>query len=176
MLDAGVSDWGGVSPVTLDFVNPERAWPAVDQLRDSTESAGNWLAPRLPSYPKYCTDGVSVHNVVSKWHSDGTCGRLMALMDAEGLARGEEGGNGGWTAGCGEEYRVGGGGDARCKPGGAEYESKGCGREYPAVSRVVRGAIEAAESGKGISVQQVPKSQTFNPKLQTQCASESKRR
>ncbi len=47
LLDAGIDDWGGVSPVTPDHVNPERAWPAVARLRQATESRGRVLAPRL---------------------------------------------------------------------------------------------------------------------------------
>ena len=48
---AGIDDWGGVSPVTADHVNPERAWPALDVLRAATEAAGHTLAPRLTVYP-----------------------------------------------------------------------------------------------------------------------------
>src|SRR5918997_624582 len=47
LLDAGIDDWGGVSPVTIDHVNPEAPWPAVDRLRAATESRGLELAPRL---------------------------------------------------------------------------------------------------------------------------------
>jgi len=53
LLDAGIDDWGGVSPVTLDHVNPERPWPALDRLRDVTEAKGFALAPRLTIYPEY---------------------------------------------------------------------------------------------------------------------------
>ena len=52
LLDAGIDDWGGVSPVTADHVNPERAWPALDILREATEVAGHTLAPRLTVYPE----------------------------------------------------------------------------------------------------------------------------
>ena len=51
LLDAGIDDWGGVSPVTIDHVNPERPWPAVDSLREATEARGLALAPRLTSTP-----------------------------------------------------------------------------------------------------------------------------
>jgi FO synthase len=51
LLDAGIDDWGGVSPVTADHVNPERPWPALDRLRDVTEARGFTLAPRLTIYP-----------------------------------------------------------------------------------------------------------------------------
>ena len=53
LLDAGIDDWGGVSPVTADHVNPERPWPALDRLRDVTEARGFALAPRLTVYPRY---------------------------------------------------------------------------------------------------------------------------
>ncbi len=53
LLDAGIDDWGGVSPVTIDHVNPERPWPAVDSLREATEARGLALAPRLTVYPEY---------------------------------------------------------------------------------------------------------------------------
>jgi FO synthase len=53
LLDAGIDDWGGVSPVTADHVNPEKPWPARDRLRDVTEAAGMVLAPRLTIYPEF---------------------------------------------------------------------------------------------------------------------------
>ncbi len=52
-LDAGINDWGGVSPLTMDFVNPEAPWPALRQLKEQTEAAGFQLKPRLPVYPEY---------------------------------------------------------------------------------------------------------------------------
>src|SRR3954470_2092104 len=56
LLDAGIDDWGGVSPVTADHVNPERPWPAVDRLRMVTEEHGFALAPRLTAYPEFVRD------------------------------------------------------------------------------------------------------------------------
>jgi len=53
LLDAGIDDWGGVSPVTADHVNPERPWPALDRLREVTEARGFTLAPRLTIYPEH---------------------------------------------------------------------------------------------------------------------------
>jgi len=52
-LDAGINDWGGVSPLTIDWVNPEAPWPHLDRLNAVTESAGFVLRPRLPVYPEY---------------------------------------------------------------------------------------------------------------------------
>jgi FO synthase len=53
LLRAGTSDWGGVSPVTLDFINPEAPWPTLRALRERTEAAGQRLVERLPVYPKH---------------------------------------------------------------------------------------------------------------------------
>ncbi len=53
LLDAGIDDWGGVSPVTIDHVNPEAPWPEIALLREATESRGLALAPRLPLYPEH---------------------------------------------------------------------------------------------------------------------------
>ena len=53
LLDAGIDDWGGVSPVTADHVNPERPWPALDLLRTASNERGFELAPRLTIYPEY---------------------------------------------------------------------------------------------------------------------------
>jgi FO synthase len=53
LLRAGVSDWGGVSPVTLDFINPEAPWPALTELRERTEAGGHRLVERLPLYPRH---------------------------------------------------------------------------------------------------------------------------
>ena len=52
-LDAGVNDWGGVSPLTIDWVNPEAPWPHLAELRRRTEARGFELVPRLPVYPEY---------------------------------------------------------------------------------------------------------------------------
>jgi len=52
LLRAGVNDWGGVSPVTIDFINPEAPWPALTELRRRTEAAGQKLVERLPIYPR----------------------------------------------------------------------------------------------------------------------------
>ena len=52
-LEAGINDWGGISPVTIDYVNPEAPWPQVSALRARAEDAGLDLRPRLPVYPEY---------------------------------------------------------------------------------------------------------------------------
>jgi len=80
LLDAGIDDWGGVSPVTPDHVNPERPWSAVDRLREVTEAKGFELAPRLTIYPDYVCEPV-------RWLDPRVCFPVMDASDAEGLAR-----------------------------------------------------------------------------------------
>ena len=80
LLDAGIDDWGGVSPVTADFVNPERPWPALDRLREVTEGRGFALAPRLTVYPPY----VIAHD---RWLHHGLRKAVLDRSDAEGLGR-----------------------------------------------------------------------------------------
>ena len=55
-LKAGINDWGGVSPLTIDYVNPEAPWPLITNLKSKTESAGFELRPRLVVYPEYFLD------------------------------------------------------------------------------------------------------------------------
>jgi FO synthase len=55
LLDAGINDWGGVSPLTPDFINPERPWPHLGQLLERTEAKGFELRQRLPVYPEFAT-------------------------------------------------------------------------------------------------------------------------
>ena len=56
LLNAGIDDWGGVSPVTADHVNPERPWPALNRINEVTEKQGFFLAPRLTIYPEYASN------------------------------------------------------------------------------------------------------------------------
>lgn len=84
LLDAGIDDWGGVSPVTADHVNPERPWPALDKLRTVTEAKGKSLAPRLTMYPEFVINP-------EKWCDPSLDFALMDRSDAEGLARDDSG-------------------------------------------------------------------------------------
>ncbi|HSS96539.1 MAG TPA: 7,8-didemethyl-8-hydroxy-5-deazariboflavin synthase CofG, partial [Terriglobales bacterium] len=52
-LDAGINDWGGISPLTPDFINPEKPWPHLDALHKRTEAKGSSLRQRLPVYPEF---------------------------------------------------------------------------------------------------------------------------
>jgi FO synthase len=84
LLDAGIDDWGGVSPVTADHVNPERPWPALERLRAVTEAKGFTLAPRLTLYPEHVLDP-------DRWLDDGTRFAVLDRSDAEGLGRDDPG-------------------------------------------------------------------------------------
>src|SRR5437867_8874043 len=53
LVDAGINDWGGISPLTPDFINPEKPWPHIEQLRVRTEAKGSVLRQRLPVYPEF---------------------------------------------------------------------------------------------------------------------------
>jgi FO synthase len=52
-VSAGINDWGGISPVTQDFINPERAWPQIDSLAEACRGLGYDLKERLTVYPQY---------------------------------------------------------------------------------------------------------------------------
>jgi FO synthase len=56
LLDAGINDWGGISPVTRDYINPEAAWPQIAALQRGTESRGLNLRERLAIYPEFARD------------------------------------------------------------------------------------------------------------------------
>jgi FO synthase len=84
LLDAGIDDWGGVSPVTADHVNPERPWPALDRLREVTEARGFALAPRLTVYPHVVADA-------DRWLDPGLVFNVGDRADAEGLGRDDPG-------------------------------------------------------------------------------------
>ena len=84
LLDAGIDDWGGVSPVTADHVNPERPWPALNKLRDATQTRDKVLAPRLTIYPEFAT-------APTKWLDDSLYFKVLDRSDAEGLGRDDPG-------------------------------------------------------------------------------------
>ncbi|MGK4596292.1 bifunctional FO biosynthesis protein CofGH [Amycolatopsis sp. w19] len=80
MLNAGIDDWGGVSPLTPDHVNPERAWPQIDELKRRTEALGFTVRERLPIYPEYVKAG-------EPWLDPRLNAHLAPLTDTEtGLA------------------------------------------------------------------------------------------
>ena len=84
LLDAGVSDWGGVSPVTADHVNPERPWPDLDRLRDVTEAKGHTLAPRLTIHPAFACEP-------ERWLDPALHFPVADRSDSDGYARDDAG-------------------------------------------------------------------------------------
>ena len=80
LLQAGIDDFGGISPVTIDHVNPERAWPEVEQLASAVEAAGFVLAPRMTLYPEFASSP-------ERFVDPGIHTALLHLSDAEGLCR-----------------------------------------------------------------------------------------
>ncbi len=91
MIAAGINDWGGVSPVTVDHVNPEAPWPALDRLARQTAAAGKLLVPRLGIYPEYLRNP-------ERWLDPALRAPVLRAIDAEGFARPDA-----WIAGSGSE-------------------------------------------------------------------------
>ena len=90
LLDAGINDWGGISPVTVDHVNPEAPWPDLERVRSATRERRLELAPRLPLYPTYAQE-------LERWADARVAPAVHARADASGLAREDD-----WTAGASE--------------------------------------------------------------------------
>ena len=80
LLAAGINDFGGVSPVTADHVNPEAPWPLVQTLSLACEAAGKSLAPRLPIYPAYAHDP-------ERWLAPSMRASVLAHQDTDGYGR-----------------------------------------------------------------------------------------
>src|SRR5579863_6455372 len=79
LVDAGINDWGGISPLTPDFINPEKPWPHLDQLRLRTEAKGSELRQRLPVYPEFVDRVAAKPGLLAE--------RLRASSATDGLAR-----------------------------------------------------------------------------------------
>lgn len=79
LMEAGINDWGGVSPLTPDFINPERPWPHLEQLRLRTEAKGLVLQQRLPVYPEFLPSLLSKSGLLAE--------KLRSCVAEDGLAR-----------------------------------------------------------------------------------------
>jgi FO synthase len=88
LLAAGLNDWGGVSPVTRDHVNPEAPWPHLEALRQRTEDAGKLLQERLAVYPGYAVEP-------ERWQDRGLVAPLLHAIDASGFPKTD-----GWSPGA----------------------------------------------------------------------------
>ena len=90
LLKAGINDWGGVSPITPDFVNPEAPWPHLTNLFNQTLLSGKILLPRLTIYPKYIED-------LETWVDKDIQPRVLKLSDSSGYSREDS-----WSTGRGD--------------------------------------------------------------------------
>jgi len=88
LIEAGINDWGGVSPVTPDHVNPEAPWPQLDELRRITAAHGKTLTERLAAYPAWCIDR-------ARWQEPALHKHILRAMDSTGFARTDD-----WTPGA----------------------------------------------------------------------------
>ncbi|MFZ0731230.1 MAG: 7,8-didemethyl-8-hydroxy-5-deazariboflavin synthase CofG [Candidatus Sulfotelmatobacter sp.] len=79
LADAGINDWGGISPLTPDFINPEKPWPHLEQLRRRTEARGFELRQRLPVYPEFISNLTAKPGLLSQ--------KLRAAAAGDGLSR-----------------------------------------------------------------------------------------
>jgi FO synthase len=123
LVEAGINDWGGVSPVTPDHVNPEAAWPHLDELAATTRVAGKTLTERLAIYPAYAREA-------SKWVDSQLLKPLYELSDADGFARSET-----WRVGRADEPPAADGRAIRVRlPGG----------------RSLRGILDRAHAGQSL--------------------------
>jgi FO synthase len=82
-LASGINDWGGVSPVTKDFINPEKAWPMITELKESTEALGFELRERLAIYPEYIVDKPGYLNPIME-------DAVRGFIDGDGYVKNEE--------------------------------------------------------------------------------------
>jgi 7,8-didemethyl-8-hydroxy-5-deazariboflavin synthase CofG subunit len=82
LADAGINDWGGISPLTPDFINPEKPWPHIEQLRLRTEAKGFELRQRLPVYPEFIAQVAVKPGLLAE--------RLRAAADEKGMAKAQE--------------------------------------------------------------------------------------
>jgi FO synthase len=134
LVRAGINDWGGVSPVTPDHVNPEAPWPHLTDLAHATDAAGRNLIERLALVPAYAARPEA-------WTDPAITRRVRRLSDSRGFARADR-----WYAGLGCEL----------PPIAARWTSAARGRSEPAVAprktdRGIKAIIEAARAGHALS-------------------------
>jgi len=124
LIDAGLDDFGGVSPVTIDHVNPEAPWPQIQALAAECAARGYTLAERLTAYPPFVADA-------ARWQDRAVRPRVNALAGADGLAREEA-----WSPGVAE--------DAPGRPGAP----LGPAAPAPVRGRALERALKAVEAGR----------------------------
>ena len=143
LVAAGINDWGGVSPVTPDHVNPEAPWPHLAHLERATEEAGGTLVERLAVYPAYMPTIMGYDaakpraaHLASPWIDDGLLTPLLKLADGAGLAREDD-----WTPGALADLP---------SPLVARLRAKG-----PAISAPIAHALDQVAAGHALTEQQI---------------------
>lgn len=114
LIAAGINDWGGVSPLTPDYVNPEAPWPELERLAESTHKADRVLQERLTVYPRYIESR-------DQWLDPKLHAPVLALTDGQGLAREDR-----WVAGT-----------SHTLPEWVNGDRGGLGAVDPAIARVL---------------------------------------
>lgn len=132
LIDAGINDWGGVSPVTPDHVNPEAPWPHLSELSSQTAKAGKTLVQRLTVYPEYIRNG-------ALWIDPKVLSAVLRLSDADGMARESEWRAGGGTPPTAEDLR-------HLRP---DLQAK------PRISSEIRAIVERGIAGGDLTVAEV---------------------
>ncbi len=133
LVAAGLNDWGGVSPVTPDHVNPEAPWPHLEQLRQRTAECGKVLVERLPVYPAYALDA-------ERWQDPALRTAVIRAIDAEGFARMD-----GWSPG-----------DAAASPPRTDIPRKlDPTRPIDTSTQEVRAILDAREAGEDLTEAQI---------------------
>jgi FO synthase len=134
LISAGVNDWGGVSPVTPDHVNPEAPWPHLDELAECTARAGRHLLERLALVPSYARDP-------ARWTDPALTPRVRKLSDSRGYARPDD-----WYAGSGASLPA-----AAARWGVGRHGRSGAGSSRNPVADI----LAAAEQGEELSEQAI---------------------
>lgn len=129
LVKAGLNDWGGVSPVTPDHVNPEAPWPHLEELREHTAECGKVLTERLAVYPEYALDS-------QRWQSQDMATAVIRAVDGDGFARTDA-----WSPG-----------DAETPPPASDIPRKlDPARATDTSTSDVRAILARAEAGEGLA-------------------------
>tara|TARA_B000000475_G_scaffold137180_1_gene110511 strand:- start:771 stop:3155 length:2385 start_codon:yes stop_codon:yes gene_type:complete len=126
ILDCGINDWGGVSPITIDHVNPESPWPQIKQLEEITNLKGLDLVERLAIYPEYIKD--------QSWYDKGLHSGVLELSDSSGYGRHNQ-----WR--CGESFSI---------PESGKY-SQWIFNHSKSVSQEIRGILDKCNDGADLN-------------------------
>lgn len=154
LIDAGIDDWGGVSPVTADHVNPERPWPDLERLNEVTEARHFTLAPRLTIHPSYALSP-------SKWLAPDNTFPVLDRSDSAGLGRDDPGSQmpestmDNRDAGSGADVLVADENSTQWYSGGAAHSPRRIlpGTSY--ASGAVKEALDGVLQGQEVEVEQI---------------------